>query len=339
LLAETLGDRSLRILVSGGFAGIRMTHAVGDGAVFNSLVPELFGAGAAGRAPVLAFSRPTRLPLARAVLRFFGRDPRRVVAMLTTPRPVRPDAPADVAQRPWRPEVCAHYVRSSDALPGQLRAWRDRYLPGVSGAAVLFAAACAAFEECGLASADPGVVILIDARRYLSKSSTVDGNFAVGPYVVPADLRDPRAVQVVMDRALATGQALGVLAGRDLFSRGRRGQETDRPDQVSTEARPRLALTHIGRLASYAGLPWSVGPADRTVLSAPTPGAPADVTVSFAELAGVLHLNVVFHRSTFDEKAVRRAAELICTDPIGLVAGHGSAPREQDTAHGAVTGE
>jgi hypothetical protein len=325
LVARPLGDRPLRMLVCRDFVGIRMSHSVGDGRVFNTLAPELVIAAAAGRAPRLPFPAPTRLPLARAALRFFGRDPRRVAALLKTPRPVLSRPSADEPHRPWRPDVGSHYVRSEEELLGRVRQWRDRHLPGVSGAALLFAAACVAFEECGLGSSSAGIMILVDARRYLPEGASVDGNFAAAQYVTPADPRDPRAVQDAMGATVAAGRPLSSLALRDLYALRRSGSgQPFTETQVRTNPVLQLTLTHIGRLADYAGLPWSVPPAQRLLASAPTPGGPEGVTVTFAELSGAVHLNVTFHRSTFAQDAVRRAAELVCADPVRLIEAAGA---------------
>jgi hypothetical protein len=91
------------------------------------------------------------------------------------------------------------------------------------------------------------------------------------------------------------------------------------PRQVAAQPRPQLTFTHLGRLDAYRDLPWAAEPGQRRNISVPTTAGPEAVTVSFSELAGVLHLNVSFHRSTFDPAAVRRAARLVCRYPVELV--------------------
>lgn len=316
LAAEPLGDRPLRVLLYGGFAGIRVSHAIGDGRVFSALVPRLFGAGA-GTAPS---PRPVRLPLARAAVDYFGRDPRRVAALLRVPRPALHEPGPHEPRRPWWPDPGSHYARSAEDLLPRLRDWRAARLPGVSTAAVLFAAARAAFEECGLVPDHPGMMILVDARRYLP-GRVVGGNFSTGEYVEPSDPRDPRAVHEAIGAAVAAGLPLADLALRDLYALRSRWRVPPVPDRVRVHPAPRLILTHVGRLDGFAGLPWACPPADRVLMSAPTPAGAEGVTVSFAELGGAIHVNVTYHRSTFDEASVRRAAELICADPVGLLTG------------------
>jgi hypothetical protein len=312
LAAEPLGDRPLRVLLYRGFAGIRVSHAIGDGRVFSALVPQVFGAG------IAPSPRPVRLPLARAAASYFGRDPRRAGALVRVPRPVLPEPGPEEPYRPWRPDPWSHYARSAEDLLPRLREWRAARLPGVSAAAVLFAAARAAFEECGLAPDHQGLMVLVDARRYLP-GRFVRGNFTAAQYLEPSDPRDPRSVHEAIGAAVAAGRPLTSLALTDLYGLRSRGRVPPVPDRVRLRPAPRLTLTHVGRLDGFAGLPWAGPPADRVLMSAPTPGGTEGVTVSFAELDGAIHVNVTYHRSTFDEASVRRAAELICADPVGLV--------------------
>jgi hypothetical protein len=317
LARQPLGDRPLRVVLHRGFAGVRMTHAVGDGRVFNALVPRLLGADPATQP---AAWRGTALPLLRASLAFFGRDPRRIAALLTVPRPVLPVPPADAPSRPWLPDPVSYHARLPQEPLHRLREWRDRHVPGVSAAAILFAATRAAFEDVGLVPGDRGLMMQVDARRYLPRAALVNGNFTAGQYVEPTDPRDPRAVHEAIAAATAAGRPLTTLALRDVYAVRSSGRVPELPARVRVAPAPQLTLTHIGRMVTYSGLPWAAPPGERVFLSAPTPAGTEGVTVSFAELDGAIHLNVTYHRSTFDEAAVRRAADLICTDTVGLVA-------------------
>ncbi|HKS99006.1 MAG TPA: hypothetical protein VJT31_05685, partial [Rugosimonospora sp.] len=178
----------------------------------------------------------------------------------------------------------------------------------------------AAFAECGLPAAGPGAVVLVDARRYLPAGRGADGNFAWGLYLRPASLTDPRAIQDELARELSTGSALAMLAlrtGRLLVAPGHR--EAPLPHRVPARPRPRFTFTHLGRLDGYRDLPWAADPARRRNISVPSTSGPDAVTVSLSELAGVLHVNVSFHRSTFDPERVRAATELACAHPAELL--------------------
>jgi len=313
LIDEPLGDRPLLLAVGGAFVGAKIAHAVGDGRIVNTLFPEIVAASAAGRTPRPPFPAPVRLPLVRALLHHFGRHPARLVAAGGISRP-----PAGAgAAEPWQPDVRYRSARSAHALAA-VRGWRDRYAPGLSAAAVLFAAAPAALTRAGLPPKWPGAVVLVDARRYLPAGGTVDGNFSWGQYLRPADLTDPRAVHAALAAELATGRPLAMLALRT----ARLALRPDRPataSRVSARPQPELTLTHIGRLDGYLDVPWAGPPEEHRNISVPTTSGPEAVTVSFSELAGALYVNVSFHGSTFDPGRIATAVELLCRDPVGLV--------------------
>jgi hypothetical protein len=323
LIDEPLGERPLLLAVADGYVGAKISHALGDGRIVNTLFPELIRA-AVGRRPARPpFPAPVRLPLVRAAMHTFGRHPGRLVrgARITRP-PVSEDAGPWL---PWKPDVMYRSVRSPAAL-ADVRAWRDRYAPGLSAAAVLFAATPVALARCGLAPKWPGAVVLVDARRYLPVGATVDGNFSWGQYVVPTDLGDPRAVHEALRTELGTGRPLTMLALRTgrlalsaLSALSRTPDPGPVPDRIPARPRPELTLTHIGRLDAYVDLPWTGPAAKHRNISVPTANGPEGITVSFSELSGALYVNVSFHASTFDPAAVSHAVELICHHPVGLV--------------------
>ena len=183
LIDTPLNGRPLLLATDGEFVGARISHALGDGRVVNTLLPALLGAAGDGPPPV-------RLPLLRALLHHFGRHPTRLLGAVRVARP-----PAGGGSAAWRPDVRYVSVRSGSAL-ATIRAWRDRCAPGISAAAVLFAAAPAALARAGLPPKWPGAVVLVDCRRYLPDGARVAGNFSWGQYLVPDDATDPRAVQI-----------------------------------------------------------------------------------------------------------------------------------------------
>src|SRR2546430_1525016 len=119
-----------------------------------------------------------RFPVPRALLRHPG--------ALLRPGRLRhalPPAPGP-GTVPWRPDP-AYVSTSSDTALGQIRSWRDAYAPGVSAAAVQFAALAAALGDAGVPVADRGVVVLVDARRYLPAGGPGGGHLPLGPVPAP----------------------------------------------------------------------------------------------------------------------------------------------------------
>jgi hypothetical protein len=321
LVDEPVGDRPLLLAVGGGFVGAKISHAVGDGRIVNTLFPELMRAAAQNRAPRPPFPTPVRLPVVRAALHHFGRHPARLLSAARILRPPTPPAGTGTGTGtpPWRPDIAYGTARSGTAL-ARARAWRDRHAPGVSAAAVLFAGASAALIHCGLTPKWPGMVVLFDARRYLPAGSTVDGNFAWGQYLLPADLTDPRAVHDALAEEFASGRPLAMLALRSAhLALSRTRHEAPALRRVPADPRPELTLTHIGRISEYVDLPWAAPPEEWRNMSVPTTGGPEALTMSFSELGGALYMNVSFDRAVFDPAPVLRAIDLICEDPVGLI--------------------
>lgn len=319
LLPEVPGDRPMLLAVHRNYLAVRISHGVGDGRTVNRFLLDLLRCILHGRAAWKAETqvRParTRAPLARAALRHFGRHP---TALLSACRLRQPPAQPRGAPQPWAPRQSYSSARSSCDGLRALRAWRDARLPGVSIASISFAAVPAALRLAGLAPHRPGIVTLVDARRYLHRGSLVDGNFSWGQYMVPADLEDPRAIDAALRTELASGRALVMLALRDV-----RGALLPRvrtlPPTIGPVPGPELTVTHLGRLDAFTELPWSGDREAHRFVVVPPPAGPAAVTFSLAEMGGTLHVTAGFHASTFDQAAMDRVVELVATDPAGLV--------------------
>lgn len=322
LVDSPLGARPLLLAVCRGVVGAKISHAVGDGRLVNTLLPELIAAATQRRAARPPLAAPARLPLARAALHHFGRHPSRLGGALSKARSAAhpPAVPGTGETRPWRPDVAYVSQGAPTALPA-IRAWRDAHAPGVSAAAVLFAATAVAFDRCGLPPRWPGAIVLVDARRYVPGGLTVAGNFSWGQYLSPGDLTDPRQVYDALKTQLSTGRALAMLAlraGRMVLAPG---GTAPLPATVAAKPRPELTYTHVGRLDAYQQLPWAT-PADRRQnISVPTTSGPQAVTVSFTELDGVLFVNTSFHRTTFDPATIAAVVDLLCREPVSLVNG------------------
>jgi hypothetical protein len=322
LLDEPRGDGRLLLVIGGGFVGQRVSHAAGDGRTINRLLPGLLKAAVTGGTPPPQ-PATSPVPLTRAIARHFGRAPHRLAhaARLRRP-PLTP--PGTHALTGWKPALAYHAGRTGPGVLPRLRAWRDAHLPGVSMAAVSFALLNSAFTRMGIGSDRPGMMVLVDARRYLPLGMTVTGNFCWAEYVTPASLTDPRAVHQVMAADLSSGRTLVMLALRDAREL-LRGGAPQVPEMVRADPRPELTFTHTGRLTAYDDLPWAGLPADRRSISVPGPRGPESMIVGISELSDVLHVNAAYHRSTFDSAVVAQAVDLACSDPVGLLAQGGPA--------------
>jgi O-antigen/teichoic acid export membrane protein len=316
LLAEPRGHHPVRILVGGGYVAMKVAHAYGDAGPVNTLLRELVKAAGEGRAADVAPSRRHRFALVRAWWNQFAKHPKRLREALTFGGTY---ATPDRDVRAWKADLTVRTARSGDVL-GMMRAWRDEHAPGVTTSAITFAAFVAALRQVGLNPDTSGGVFLADARRYLPKDITIDGNFCWGQFLSPADLTDPAAIHTALKAELGTGRMLTMMALREgkLAVVGGASMPAPYPTQAPVQVRPRLTFSNQGRHDVLADLPWAAGAAGRVNHSVPTLNGPEGITITTSELGGVLHLEATFHASTFDPAVVARALKLLCEDPAAL---------------------
>ncbi len=319
LLVEPRAHHPVRVLVGNGYVALKIAHAYGDADPVNGLLRELVLAAAEGRAACFPPASRNRLLMTKALWREFGRHPRRWRPAVRISRPPHVELGAANSMA-WQPDIAVETARSAGTL-AMMRDWRDRYAKGVSTAAITFAAFATALRRLGLGTGQDGAVFLADARRYLPQGTTVDSNFCWGQYIAPVDLSDPRSVHQALKTELATGRILAMMALREtrLALRGVTGYPAPYPSRISTDPRPELTLSNQGRHDVLADLPWAGGPAVRVNHSVPTLSGPTNITLTTSELAGVLHLEATFHRSTYDPGLVAQAIQLVCEDPAGLM--------------------
>jgi hypothetical protein len=315
LAAEPLGDRPIVLLAGGPWAGMKMSHAAGDGRAGNALLAAVLAAAATGRPAHHPSPRPARLPLLRATAHQLRRRPGRLAAALRVARPPRPEPVTDAV--PWQPGAAYLSARSGPGVLPELRRWRDAHTPGVSLSAVLFATVHTAITRCLGEPDPPGLVVLVDARRYLPAGTAVEGNFAWGEHLTPAAPGDPRAVHAALGALLRSRRALTMLALHNVRAFGS-GGAPELP-AVGAKPRPHLTVTHLGRADAFDRLPWSGPAADRRLASVVTPGGPQSVTVSLEEMGGALHAAATYHDTVFDPEAVAAALHAVTKDPAGLL--------------------
>jgi hypothetical protein len=316
LQSEPRGHHPLRILVGGGYVAMKVAHAYGDAGPVNTLLRELVRAAGEERAAQIAPHQRHRLALLRAWWNQF-KSPSRWGDAFKMSRPPHAET-TDL--RPWTAALTVETARSADVL-GRMRIWRDAYAPGVTTSAITFAAFAAALRDLGLDPDLSGATFLADARRYVATDVSIDSNLCFGPYLRPASLTDPAAIQTALKVELATGGMLTMMLLRDgkLALTGAPGMPDPYPTEAPAHPRPRLTFSNQGRHDVLADLPWAIEPACRVNQSVPTLSGPEGITLTTSMMGGVLHLEATFHASTYDPALVARALRLVCMDPAALL--------------------
>ncbi|GAA2517463.1 lipopolysaccharide biosynthesis protein [Winogradskya humida] len=317
LQAEPRAHHPVRILVGGGYVAMKVSHAYGDAGPVNVLLRELIRAAGEERAADIPPSVRHRWALPVAWRKQFGTKPGRWKQGLSF---ARPPEHLDGPVQPWTASLTVVTARSATVL-GEMRAWRDRYAPGVTTSAITFAAFTAALRDLGLDPDLRGGTFLADARRYVDKGVSIDSNFVMGPYLSPEDLTDPKSIHTTLKAELATGRILTMMVLREgkMLITGAPGMPEPYPTQAPSAPRPALTFSNQGRHDMLGDLPWAVEPAGRVNQSVPTAGSPEGITLTTSEMNGVLHLEATFHTSTYDPAVVARALDLVCTDPAALI--------------------
>jgi hypothetical protein len=332
LCAEPRTHHPVRLLVGNGYVALKIAHVYGDADPVNRLLRALILAAAARRA-ANAPRVHRRHQLTKAVWNQFGKGPSRwrTALRIERPPPTRSLGPADSVA--WQPRLACESRRSFDVMV-KMRAWRDAHAPGVSTSVITYAAFIGALRHCGVGGHQDGAVFLIDARRYLPKGQqVVDGNFCWGQWLSPVDLTSPATIQKALQAELSSGRILTMMVLRETRLRLGPVQGIPRPypDRVAADHRQMVTLGNQGRHDLLADLPWTAAPTDRVNHSIPTLCGPQDVTLCTSELSGVLHIDVTYHQTSYDQSTMRRVAELVCADPIGMIMASGGS--SGPTAH------
>jgi hypothetical protein len=206
-----------------------------------------------------------------------------------------------------------------------MRAWRDDHAPGVTTSAITFAAITSALIRLGVQPDLAGGVFLADARRYLPEGVRIDSNFCWGQYLTPTDLTDPRSIHSAIRAELGTGRILTMMALREgkLGLLGGASMPPPYPNRLTVRPRPRITFGNQGRHDLLGDLPWAVDRAGRVNHSIATLSGPEDITIGTSEMNGVLHIDLLFHTTTFDADLMARALEMVCEDPAALMTAAG----------------
>lgn len=326
--AVPLGSLPFMIGISDRAAAMRSAHAIGDTATANPWFFGLLKADDADHGLALITGHgSSRFPVASAVINHFGRDPRRALRAIRRALPLGPAKINSASgsrrggprQQPLGRAGAANLVTATAAteVESALRQWRSDNAPKASMAAVWMATSIRALRDNGI-DTGAGVFTMMNCRRYLPGHATVQGNFAVGPYLTPADPRDPASLGTELANAAADGVPLVLLSALTARSILRRGSAA-KSKTVGPGSAPKINLSYFGTIAAD-DITWSGTDHDQVqYVVAAEPAGPQSITYVLARSPYGMHLSATAHRDFVDVSALQAALEQVARDPVGLL--------------------
>jgi hypothetical protein len=201
-------------------------------------------------------------------------------------------------------------------LMREIREWRNQHRPDATALSIIFAAGVVAVEESDLPRPAPGIGVMLNARRYLPKGTSVAGNFVV---VMELDLENPRSPEAIaaankkiMDsgRPLATMMAL---VTKSVF------RPTDSTVESAETGRPKLVFTAPGAFKGFEKVPWLLPLEQIWFDGVTTPSGRDGITFSFHEIGEVINVKASFDATRYDFDTIAGVVARLANDPIGLL--------------------
>ncbi|QIV84781.1 hypothetical protein [Mycolicibacterium frederiksbergense] len=307
-----IDDRAVTLATAGDWLAIDFSHGLGEIPLIHTLLDVLFGiTDARDTATWRPYAR-TRSPLAAAAVATFGANPARLAKLLAAHRTRTATAPPG-AETPghgtaFTPTPATRVIGLDAGQVAELRALRDRCLPGVSMVAVFTCALWSSFERAGIA-VDDVVKIPFDVRRFLPGGRDTLASFSAGLDFVIDRAGGPARLHHEMTEAATTGRPVANLLVGTAKARSRSGRG---PHALPVPATPKLQLLHSNLGSPQWNGPWPFISAEQAcMLVANDPATPTGVTVTSVTVAQNLWFTAEFHRSVFDPDAISTALGLL----------------------------
>jgi hypothetical protein len=296
--------------------GIRISHEYGDGRFYDQALGALMSAATSG--PMAWDTRPaSRFPLATAVLRTFGKTPKRVLAAFAD-RPERAAPPVTAYPRPqipWTPARRTITAAIPDDVRKQIIAWGKTSAPGASWFSLLVSLLLRSTELSGLRLAED-VSVVMDLRRFLrAGAQDLDGNFVVG---VPFNLNyrtAPAEIGTKIRACVKSGRPVAAQAASAL----RRRHGGTAPTEIDPAQLPRATFTSIGVAPRVDALSYR-DDAPSFMAGSVEPEGPHGVTFLVTETSDTCTVSVSFHDNVLDAAVVEDALRRARTEPLEVLA-------------------
>ncbi|MGC0363556.1 hypothetical protein ABH922_001540 [Rhodococcus sp. 27YEA15] len=305
----------LSVTTSGDY--LRTDHDHGLGEIDFGLIVHavILGSVDPTDPTIWARSRRSMSGVGTALVRTFGSDPRRAVALMRDLRSPRPAPPVfDGPTLPWTPHRSGAVSTATAATLDTVKSWRDRHATGVSMFAVNLAVWHRALAAEGI-TIDPVSTIPFDGRRYLAENRSPLGNFVAGLQFRLGDRPSPRTVHDQISTAARTGRPVANLALTCAKSRLARGGSFV-PTTVAANPSAHIIFSHLGTVPRSGSIAWKRAGAPAFYVAHSDPAGPDGLTLTSAVVDGSLITTGSFHANVFDARSVARALDNAAQDPL-----------------------
>lgn len=292
--------------------GLRMSHGVGDGRLFLTVIAAALQTAITGEVVQWPVQSAGRFPLASAAFNTFGRRPALALAAIAD----RPDHDGATnppgEQRPWSPSRSVQHTNMPREQADEMYAWGKRNTPRASRFALQVSLYLKALHKAGLEIA-PDVRVIVDLRRYLGWKY-IDGNFVAGVPMLLDWTMGPEEISVRIKSTSASGRPLAGQMLAALLG----GVSMPEATSVDTAARPRMTFSNLGWSPEIDSLPFLPDEPPVYAGSVP-PEGPLGMTVLCGDNRRVMAMDTTFHDNAVNPVMLREAMGLALADPIGLL--------------------
>ena len=306
-------DPPLVLIRYPNYIGLKMSHSVGDGRMFLTVISAVLTTAMTGEVAPWPAEPGGRFPLTKASVNTFGRKPLLIKSAIGDRVQPAADDPGDHPRiESWTPSRRTVHVPVPRQRVDEFFAWAKEHAPGASRFALQISLILRAVTLVGLIPS-PDMRVIVDLRRYLGWRY-IDGNFVAGvPMQIGPDMA-PEQISSTMRATMASGRPLV----NQILATARGGTAAPHVTSVDLAERPRLSFTNMGSSPEINGLPF-LSDLPAVYAGSVPPDGPHGVTFLVAEAPALLTLNATFHDNVVDAALVREAFELVASDPIGLL--------------------
>ncbi|TFV59925.1 hypothetical protein E4P42_06000 [Mycobacterium sp. PS03-16] len=311
IVADNSLDPPLSLIRFPNYLGLRMSHGIGDGRVFSTILAAVLHTAMTSEVRPWPLQPGGRAPLATAVCLTFGRHPSLVRAAVAD-RYAKDRGQAPASTLPWTPSrrTIAVPIKHSDF--DEMNSVAANAGQGSNRFAAQVCSTLTALRAVGL-NVSRDVNLVVDLRRYLGWRF-IDGNFLAG---VPVRVGPDMAREQVAATIRATVRSGRPLATQMLSSMRSGGANSASVRSVDPDGAIRVTFSGLPT-PEFNDLPFLPGH-NSVVAGSVEPDGPLGLTFLMSQMALSTWISASFHDNVIDAAAVERALRLVASDPAGIL--------------------